>query len=439
MGVLEGFQDGLRFMLGMEPRNVRELEQVSVDEQVQRIWRRRIGGVSTADAMSVPAVFKAVSLISNTIGTFSMEAFRDSAKLSLPDTPQLVKRPNPWTVPYEFWRNSAYYRARYGETWWWVAKRDIDLQPLSLIPIDPREIQVRENERDPRPSADIITWRNREYSREDMRQSNYLPDPNNPLRGIGPLQACGAAVTVAVEAMEWAGNFFAESGIPSVWVKSAVPFTDDQLKEFEDRWSQKPAGTPRITGPTVEDVQVFGATPESAQLVDVKQAQNGDVALMFSMPATLLNHGVAGSSITYQNVSQVNDDLLRQCLLPHYMEPMEQMMSDLLPRSTIGRFNTSGFLRADPMTRAQVHNLLVPLGIETVPEARSAEGYAPGDVENRPIPLSPPLAIPAAAPFQQREAPLRDIRHECGNLVGRVSGAAELWCRHCKQTMTVAA
>jgi hypothetical protein len=109
-------------------------------------------------------------------------------------------------------------------------------------------------------------------------------------------------------------------------------------------------------------------------------------------------------------------------------------MSDLLTRSTICRFNVDALLRADIKTRFDVYNIGVPLGVITVPEARAEEGLAPGDVENRPVPFASPQALPD---LQTRS--LRDIRHSCGNLIGRVSGAAELWCRHCKEAVQVAA
>ena len=269
---------------------------------------------------------------------------------------------------------------------------------------------------------------------EDMTQITYLPDPNNPLRGWGPLQACGAAVSVAVEAQEWAADWFA--GNPAnTWIKSAVDIDEAEAEGIKSQWMADSLNLPKVTGPLIEDVKDVGTDPERAQMTEARNFANGEIALMFSIPSTLLNYAVQGSTITYQNVGQVADDFLRQCLLPHYLEPMEQAMSDLLTRATIGRFNVEALLRADIRTRYDVYNVGIPLGVISVEEARAAEGFGPGDVENRPVPFAPPQAVPASLPVQMRS--LQDARcPKCNRLNGRYEGYAEVVCRKCGTQFT---
>ena len=433
-----GLRDGFRWLVGRDPTQDRATISTalngssasSLEDLIGRIrpirsspWR----AAGQREALGVPAVFKAVSLICNTVGSLSMEGYRAGAKLPVEDTPRLVIRPNPLTRPHEFWRDSAFNMARLGEAWWWTAKRDIDGSPMSLIPVDPREVNVEENTRDPmRP---VIHWREARMPNEDMTQITYLPDPNNPLRGWGPLQACGAAVSVAVEAQEWAADWFA--GNPAnTWIKSAVDIDEAEAEGIKSQWMADSLNLPKVTGPLIEDVKDVGTDPERAQMTEARNFANGEIALMFSIPSTLLNYAVQGSTITYQNVGQVADDFLRQCLLPHYLEPMEQAMSDLLTRATIGRFNVEALLRADIRTRYDVYNVGIPLGVISVEEARAAEGFGPGDVENRPVPFAPPQAVPASLPVQVRS--LQDVRcPKCNRLNGRVGGPAEIQCSKC--------
>lgn len=399
-------------------------------------WR----AASNREAMGVPAVFKAVSLISNTIGTLSMEAQRNGQTLGDFDTPRLIVRPNPLTTPFDFFRDSAYHKARRGETWWWIPKRDSDGFALSLFPIDPREIVVEPNKRNRlRP---IIKWLGVEMPNDDMKLMKYLPDPNNPYRGIGPLQACGAAISVAVEAQEWAANWFA--GNPgTTWIKSLVDLTDEEALLLKTSWIGDAGNLPKVSGPNVESVQEIGADPDKAQLSDTRLHQNGEVALMFSMPSTLLNFAVQGSTITYQNVGQVFEAFVKECLLPNYLEPMEQVMSDLLSRTSIARFSVAGLERADPKTRAEVDAILIPLGVKSIEQAQQEEGYLPGDVENRPVPFSSPAATPVL-PVQLRSVG-SEVEVFCANLyrgepcerrLGTSSGHYSMWCSRCKQ-MTV--
>lgn len=429
--------DGFRWLIGREetPRQERE----SLEDLIDRIQPVRLSpwrSASTTEAMGVPAVFKAISLISNTIGTLSMEAYRQGAKLSPEETPRIVIRPNPFTRPHEFWRDSAFYIARRGEVWWWTAKRDIDNAALSILPIDPREITVEKNTRNRlRP---IIKWLGVEMPNDDMTQITYLRDPHDGLRGWGPLQACGAAVSVAVEAQEWAANFFAGNPTNTL-IKARYELGVDpdpttgltEAQAIKAAWVNDAGNLPKVVDERIEDVKDIGVSPESAQLGDARLFQNGEVALMFSMPPTLLNYAVQGSTITYQNVGQIADDLLRQCLLPHYLEPMEQAMSDLLTRQTIGRFNVTGLLRPDIKTRYDVHSIAIDKGIYDAEEAARQEGFQPGDVENRPVPFAPPQAVPTRLPVQDRSE-MRDVRcAKCNKLVVRAAGPVEGKCSRC--------
>src|SRR5262245_47179212 len=90
------------------------------------------------EALGVPAILRAVTLIANTVGVLSMDAYRNGAKMA--ERPALVVRPNPLTTPRVFFRDSAWYMATYGEVWYWVAKRDLDGAALSLVPVPPYEV-----------------------------------------------------------------------------------------------------------------------------------------------------------------------------------------------------------------------------------------------------------------------------------------------------------
>ena len=167
---------------------------------------------------------------------------------------------------------------------------------------------------------------------EDFRQLIYAREPPGFLRGSGPLQLCGAAISVAVEAQEWAANFFAGGGYPSVDLHSLVDLSEDEAAKLKAQWIETPSNMPKVTNPSLE-VKEFGANPQAASMMQSREYQNGEVARMFNIPGTLLDYAVAGSSLTYQNVGSEFENLLRRCLRPNYLEVIEQTMSDFLVRS----------------------------------------------------------------------------------------------------------
>jgi HK97 family phage portal protein len=245
----------------------------------------------------------------------------------------------------------------------------------------------------------------------DFLQLVYARDG---LRGVGPLQLCGAAISVAVEAQEWAANFFMEDGgHPSIVIKSAVelgedPVTGDSEADLlRDQWMSKPHNTPRVIDPSIESIEEHGVNAQGAAMLQARGYQNAEVATMFNMDSTLLNAAISGSSVTYQNVGTKYEDFLRGCLRPNYLEPIEQTMTDLLTRSTVARFNTAALTLADIKTRYDVYGVGIDKGIIDSAEARRFEGLEPGDVENAAVPFAPPAAVPASIPVARSAGPVR--------------------------------
>lgn len=394
-----------------------------LDSQILAIRRRQLRSqpwraASIREAMGVPAIFGAVTLVSNLIGSMSMKAMRDELELPPDQRPRLIVRPDPFTIPREFYRATAYNIASRGEADWWIGARDSDGLAISVLNLPPHEVTIEENPKDLR--YPIIKWRDKTIPIDDFRQLVFAREPGE-LRGVGPLQLCGAAVSVSVESQEWAANTYAEGGKPSITIKSASeldptrqfdvdgnPGTDySEADLLRNQWINSPANVPRVIDPNIEEIQEFGGTSATEEMLDARGYQVGEVARMFHIPASLLEYAVAGSSITYQNVGMEFEKLLRQCLRPDYMETIEQTMSDLLSRSTVARFNSDALTLADIKTRYEVYGIGIDKGIIDTEEARQFEGLTPGDVENAAVPFSPPTAIPASLPIQLRSTELR--------------------------------
>ncbi len=406
------------------------------------VWRP--AGVK--EALGVPAIYAAVSIISNTVGSLTLRAIRNGVTLDDADRPRIVVRPNPFSTPRDFFRDTAWSMATRGEAWWWIAARDFDDSPLSVLPVNPAEIVVTEDERDLR--FPIIEWRGRKMRNEDMRQLTLVREPG-ALRGVGPLQLCGAAVSVAVESQDFAANFYAEGGYPETVIKHATfldptrrndllepdPTGQSEAERLIDQWTNGKANNiPRVIDSNIDSINHHPPDVAGVQMLDARSRTDVEAAQMFNMPAPMIEAAVAGGSLTYQNIQSLFDSFVRRCLRPNYLEPMEQAMSDLLTRSTVARFNTNALLQDNEKTRWEIYEIAGKvIGVDQAAEiAQQREGIVAGDIENAPVPLSPPQAIPASLPIQERS--MREVRcHRCARLVGRVEGRAELFCRHCKE------
>ena len=381
----------------------------SIEVQMARIQRTDppLQPASVTEALGIPAIQRAVTLISHTVGSLSMQGWRDGSPMV--DTPPVLARPNPYQTPVDCYRQMAFNLASYGEDIMWIAKRDANGYPLSLVVVPPYEVTVTPNYVNRfKPTyswttnARVITGTRYSLANPEgaFVHVMYHSDAQG-LRGLGPLQMCGLAVSVSVEAQNWAAGFFAGGGVPPLVIKSAVELDgtvseDDGLTEAQRLkvgWMSGDNNTPKVIDPLVESVDQFDFNPQGAQMLDARQANNGDAARMFGIPGTLLEYNMPGSSLTYQSVPDVWIEFLRGCLQPSYLEPIEAHMSDLLPRSQSGRFNTKGLQRADIKTRYDTYQIGIPLGVIDVDQAKREEGYLPGDIETMPVAPSPPAAV----------------------------------------------
>ena len=426
---------GAAFLDGIGPIDVqaRSSEFPSFETQmaaIQRRGRNTFREASVDEALGSPAIFGAVSLIANTIGTLSFEAYRKGVRM-VDDPPRLIQRPNPFTTLGDFLRDTAYFLATRGEAWWWVAKRDeLDGSALSLYPVPPWEITVEPN--DDNRLRPTIKWADRTIRNEDIRQITYLPGRHG--RGVGPLQKCGAAVSISVEAEQWAANFFSGS-LPSIVGTTEQDMDEGELALLDQQWAEKPAGLPRWL---TNDMKLSEApfNPEKAQLSESRQANVGDAARMFNMPGPLIEYQMSGSSLTYRSESGIWDDFKKRCLSPNYVEKIEQNMSDLLTRSTVARLNMKTLQRGSDKERMEVHQIAIGSGIYGAEVAAQEEGYAPGNVDFAPVPFAAPQAIPTSLPPDRQLALARSSLGDlhcpkCHKLVGRVAGSAEIMCPRC--------
>lgn len=346
---------------------------------------------SIKEAMSVPAVFRAVTMISSLVGSLTLQAWRNGRVLEGQQVPTLVSRPGVFQTPRDFFRDTAYSLATRGEYIWWVVDRDDDGLAKRFLLLPTHEVIVRWDQQ--MPLLRTYEWRNRKIPADDIEHGTFSREPGT-LRGQGPLQMCGAALSAAVEADEWAARFFSRGGVPSVVLKTIQNLNESDATNLKRQWLEAEGNEVRVASGGA-DPQPFQINPEQGQLLGSRQYSAASVATMFGMDADLLNAAISGQSLTYQNVGQRLDNFIRTTLGPSYLEPIEHGISERLSRTTVARFALQSFLKADVKTQADVYSTLTTAGVEP---GRAAEiAGLDSLVDTIPIPAPEPLRIEVPA------------------------------------------
>lgn len=352
------------------------------------------GGGLWALGMSIPAAWRASTLIADLIGGLPWAAYADRPGRpteKLEPTPELLETPHPpftrvttvaaWVLDLLWHGNSIGV----------VADRDANGVPTAAAGVPATSVEVRRS-----PDNGRLQYRigRSVYDQDDVLhvRGHCLP---GDLRGKGVLEVHCESLALAREQRKQAGGL-ATSGVPSGIITSADPKLDEAgAADLKSRWlTAQATRQPMVLTPQTT-WQAVAWDAEELQLVEARKMSNADMALLFGMPSSLLN--LDGPSRTYTNTTQENQQLLRFGLGGH-LTRFEQGLSALFPRGVYVRATLDALLRPDTTARYAAHQVAIAAGFLTVDEVRALEDRPP-----LPPPAVPPRAIPPPAPADPEE------------------------------------
>lgn len=155
----------------------------------------------------------------------------------------LWNKPNPFMTRQELVEAGQQHHELTGETWWVVARDPRANLPLGLWVVRPDRMQ-------PVPSATdylagyIYLGPDGEKIPLDLNQVIYQrrPNPMDPYRGIGPVQAALIDIEQSRYAKEWNRNFFRNGATPGGIVEVDRTLGDTEFNELRDRWTEQHQG-----------------------------------------------------------------------------------------------------------------------------------------------------------------------------------------------------
>jgi HK97 family phage portal protein len=142
------------------------------------------------------------------------------------------------------------------------------------------------------------------------------------------------------------------------------------------------------------DLSPIGWDSKELQLVEAQQFVAAQLANLVGVPPHVIaGANTSGSSVSYTNVTQENRSLIDYGLTP-LIKCLEARLSmtdsagmawanQVTPRGTRIVLSLDGLLRGNPLERAQLYQILIPLGVLTVNEARAWESLTPEGIPNQ--------------------------------------------------------
>lgn len=325
--------------------------------------RNDILSISPEAALSIGAVYRAVSIITASVSQMDLGVYRSGTEVSVPS---LVRQPNPLVSQGAFLEETTFSLATHGNAYWRVYRGANDT-PLSLKVLNPDAVTVTEEK-----------GRVRYYDGPDdvpaanIKHLKLMRKPGH-LYGYGPIQHGQSELVGALLVRRFADSWFGSSGVPTGILTTDQKLGPAEAQAFADAWKAfiHENGTAVMSqGMRYEHLNL---KPADAQFLEVQQAQTNMISRLWGVPATLMGSGLEGTSTTYVNAQELNIQFL-QTTLVKYMNEIEDAFASLLPRGQEVKFKEDRLLRMNTQMQVQVQAQQIQAGLRTANELRAAEG-----------------------------------------------------------------
>ena len=323
------------------------------------------------DAIGVPSVSRCRNLICGTIATipiemYSMKTGEELPSLTWVDQPD-KRQPRAVTIA---WTVDSLFM--YGVAYWRVTEVYQDDNR-------PARFEWVQNDR--------VTAKYDQYNTEvEYYMINNIKIPDSGVGSIVTFQALDqglllrsqSTIRAAID-IEKAAAIAAQTPQPSGYIKNnGADLPDQQVQGILNNWklARQNRATAYLT--STLDYNVTQFTPKDMMYNEAKQYLATELARACNVPAFMID-AETFRGMTYQNIIDGRKEFFAYSLAPFVTAIEDRLsMDDLTPRGQTVRFSVDEtFLRVDPLTRLQVTEKLLTLGLIDVKQAQEMEDLTP--------------------------------------------------------------
>jgi len=328
--------------------------------------------VTRQEALSVPSVKKARDLICGIIGTTEFHLYRKSTGQEL-GSPVWLEQPDrnqPRQVTMAYTADSLFF---YGVAYWEVVEQYADGtgRPSRFAWVANERVTPRYNENSTLVIGYAVDGRVRPM--DGLGSLITFQSLNDGILSVG-----GQTIRAALDA-QYAASVNARTPIQSGYIKNTgADLPEDQIVGLLAKWKQSRLQNNVGYLNAALDFKTTSFSPKEMGYNEFLQFLATEIARMCNIPAYMLSADL-NNSLTYANVIDERRQFVDMSLRP-YIEAIEGRLSmnDITSNQNYVRAGLDdGFLRSDALTRLQVTEKLLSLGLITIEQAREMEDLSP--------------------------------------------------------------
>ena len=333
------------------------------------IWNQNLAGVAITDdtVLGVVTVWRCVDLISSTVGSLSIHAYRDGEKI---DTPRILLHPNPTESRMDTYSALIVSTLLRGNGYALLGDYDRFGHPQQMQVLNPEAVSVRLAEN----GAVTYTVGSETYTPQEIFHLRGFMRPGH-IVGTGVLDQMRHALGLAIAEHEWTERIFSEGSIPSGVISTDGDMTPDSATELKRAWVNAHGGrdrTPAVLSGGLKYTPIQMSNSD-LELLAARKWSATQIAAMFGVPAHLAGAPASGDSLTYNNVESDTRAVGRFGIRQGAVR-LEEALTRVLPRGQSASISMGEYLQPDLLTRMQAAEIAVNSGIKTVDEVRAEEG-----------------------------------------------------------------
>ena len=324
-------------------------------------------------ALSLSAVYAAISKISQTLASLPLELYEDTVdgKRKAKEHPAYVlinSEPNEYDNSFNFIERMLSDALMYGCAYALIERGQITSRPSALHPLNPASMQKDVHEGQ-------IIYRDRDsgtiyYSDELIVLEAF--------RGKSPIRLHMENLGISSAAMEYGARFFGTGGNTGGFLMTDKSLTEEQYHRLKNTWSSQHQGINNAheTAILEHGLKYERSTipPDQAQFILTRKFQVEEVARIFNIPPILIQ---AEGSTTYNNVEQILIAFAQQTLIPWARKFEVELDRKLIPERERGQYSTKfdmkSLLRGDLASRRDFYATALQHGFMSVNEVRAME------------------------------------------------------------------
>lgn len=350
----------------------------------------------TADsAMTIPTVFRCVSLIASLIAGCPLVTYRAPKKE--PVTVPALDPLNAATTytQYELWELVLTHLLLCGNAYVLKVKngadRVVDLRPIWPGRVTPKPVKgggklffVKQVDAD----GKLLPSEPAEYTSDDIM---HIPGLGyDGLAGLSPIAYAKQTIGTAIAGDSLAARFYANGTQLSGILKTAVPLTSErQADEMKAKWAIKNSGLGGAGGVAVLDAETdfvpLTIPPDQLQFLESRRWQTNEISRLYGIPPHLVGD-VEKSTSWGTGIEQQNTAFVAYTLAS-WANRIEQRVTRevVATRGQTSAFDFSSLLRGDMTERFNAYAIAVQWGYMTRNEARLRESWEPIDGLDEPL------------------------------------------------------